>query len=244
MMTDTALLDELKHEAALRALDDVRDGMTIGLGTGSTAAHFIRGLGERVAAGLRVRGVPTSTDTEAMARRLGIPLTTLDDVDRLDLTIDGADEIQLATFYTVKGRGGALVREKLVARATACEVLAIDETKVVTRLGERAHVPVEVVRFGWRQTRAALVALGAEPELRPAPPSNSGPARPDPGPFVTDNGNYILDCRFAAIDDPPALERAIKGIIGVVESGLFIGLVHRVVIATESGVQVLNRPTP
>jgi ribose 5-phosphate isomerase A len=230
--------EERKHEAALRALDFVRDGMTLGLGSGSTAAHAIRALGERVRAGLRVRGVPTSRRSGELARAAGIPLVSLDQVDRLDLTIDGADEIQVATFHVVKGKGGALLREKLVACASDLEILAVDETKLVDRLGEHDPLPVEVVPFGWRLVRRALADLGGVPVLR-----STDPAAPGSAPFVTDNANYILDCRFPPVDDPPALERAIKAITGVVESGLFIGLVDRVVVAGADGVRVLEPPS-
>ncbi len=230
---------ELKRQAALRALDYVRDGMVLGLGSGSTADQFLAVLGERVRGGLRVRGVPTSSHSATLAGRYGIPLTSLDEVDRVDLTVDGADEIVLATFHVIKGRGGALLREKLVARATDIEVVIVDGSKVVERLGIHHPVPVEVVPFGWRQTRAALAALGSEPVLRPA-----DPARADSPPFVTDNGNYTLDCRFPPIEDAAALERAIKLIPGVVECGLFINLVQRAVIANADGVRVVERPAP
>src|SRR6476646_6461188 len=148
--------ETLKHLAAEQAVTYVKDGMTVGLGTGSTAHHMIDALGRRVAAGLRIRAVATSERSAAQARTLGIPVLTLDDVPGLDLTIDGADEVDLATFGLIKGRGGALLREKIVARASVTEIIIVDESKVVPRLGTHTPIPVEVVRFGWQHTAARL----------------------------------------------------------------------------------------
>ncbi len=216
-----------KAAAARHAVGLVQPGMTVGLGSGSTAEIAVGALGERVAAGLRIVGVATSRRTERLAHDLGIPLADLSVVERLDITIDGADEIDLETFALIKGRGGALLREKLVAVATAREVIIADSSKVVPRLGARYAVPVEVVPFGWRHTARALGRLGA----RVVP-------REVPGDFyVTDGGNFILDCAFDPIPDPPALAADLKALPGVVEHGLFIGLAHTLVIAGPDGVR-------
>lgn len=222
----------LKKSAALRAVDYVQSGMHIGLGTGSTATLAIHELGARVAQGLRVVGVPTSDRTATLARQLGIPLATLEDCPRLDLTIDGADEVELDTLNAIKGLGGALLREKIVAIATNLEILVVDQSKVVPKLGNHTPVPVEVVQFGWTHTSDALTALGSEPERRM---TESG------RPYITDSGNYLLDCRFPPISDVPALAMSLKAITGVVEHGLFVGIARRVVIASEGGVQVIEK---
>jgi len=224
----------LKRQAAERAIGYVQDCMNVGLGTGSTAAQMITLLAARVAAGLRVRAVATSERSAALAQSLGIPVSTLDDLPRLDLTIDGADEIDLATFGLIKGRGGALLREKIVARASALNIIIADVTKVAAHLGTGgAAVPVEVVPFGWRYTAAALTALGCVPRLRPGLTDATQP-------YLTDGGHYILDCT-GSLADPFALERAIKALTGVVESGLFLGLAGRIIVAGPEGVQVYEK---
>jgi ribose 5-phosphate isomerase A len=223
--------DELKRAAALRALEDVRDGMVLGLGSGTTAEIFLAELADRVRQGLRVTCVPTSTRVRTLADQLGVRVASLNEHARLDLTVDGADEIDLRTFNVIKGRGGALLREKLVAMASDREIIVADESKLVTTLGERQPVPVEVVRFGWRRTADALERLGCNAALREV----------EGCPFTTDEVHYILDCRFPPIGDPARLAREIKAIVGVVEHGLFIGLAHTVVIAGRDGVQVFER---
>lgn len=209
-------LDERLNRLASAAADLVTPGMVVGLGTGSTADAVIRELARRVAAGLVFTGVPTSGRTEALARDLGIPLTTLDEADRLDLGLDGADEIDPA-LDAIKGRGGALLCEKLVALSCADYVLVATTEKSVDRLGVRTPAPVEIVSFGWRQTANRLARLGMSPKLRSAPD--------DPGrPLVTDNGGYILDCTTGPIADPSRLAANVKAISGVVEHGLFLGV--------------------
>ncbi|MEA2576081.1 MAG: ribose 5-phosphate isomerase [Chloroflexia bacterium] len=224
-------VQQLKHEAALRAVEYVRDGMVLGLGTGSTATFAVREIGRRVGEGLRIRGVPTSERTATLATELGIPLVTLDDVEGIDLTIDGADEVDLSTLNVIKGLGGALLREKLVALATAEVVLIVDESKVVPQLGDHAPLPVEVVPFGWSRTCSALHALGCTTERRTR----------DGEPYITDSGNYLIDCRFQGIPDPATLAQKVKGISGVVEHGLFVGIARRVVTASSDGVKVVER---
>jgi len=226
--------EELKRAAAYRALDYVKDGMVLGLGTGSTAFFVVEGLGKRVAQGLKVVGIPTSERTAAQARSLNIPLSRFAEHSRIDLTIDGADEVERDTLYLIKGLGGALLREKIVAAASRELVIVVDQEKLVPRLGDHTPIPVEVVQFGWPATAHALAQLGAEPTLRHATEDH---------PFITDGGNYILDCRFARIDDPQRLEKQIGMTVGVVESGLFIGRTSAVVVASETGVEILHQGT-
>jgi len=225
--------DELKRAAALRAIEEVKDGMVLGLGTGSTAAFVVEGLGRRVANGLRVVGIPTSERTAAQARRLGIPIATFAEYQRLDLTIDGADEVQLGSLDLIKGLGGALLREKIVAAASERLVIVVDQEKLVERLGEHTPVPIEVTQFGWQATAVVLARLGCAPERRYAAGEQ---------PFVTDGGNFILDCRFGPIGDPGRLEREIAMTVGAVESGLFVGRSSKVVVASATGVEVLTPP--
>jgi ribose 5-phosphate isomerase A len=220
----------LKERAARAAADVVTDGMRVGLGTGSTAAFAVQALGERVATGLQIVGVATSEATAAQARGLGIPLAELDEVEDLDVTIDGADEVDLARFAVIKGFGGALLREKLVARVTKHQIIIVDAGKLATD-GLTKVVPVEVVPFGARHTAAALERLGGRATLR----------QRDGVPFVTDGGNRIFDCDFGALDDPAALAGRIKALPGVVEHGLFIDLVHRVIVATATGIETYRR---
>lgn len=213
-----------KAVAARRAADEVRNGMVVGLGTGSTAAVLVTALGERARQGLRFTGVPTSEATARQARELGIPLATLEERPQLDLDIDGADEVD-PVGDLIKGLGGALLREKIVAVASARLVIMVDESKLVERLGDKTPVPVEVVRFGWRQTAEALRRLGAEPTLR------GGEASP----FVTDGGNFVLDCRFPGAPGLAALAAPIKATVGVVEHGLFTGMRPTVLIGRGDG---------
>jgi ribose 5-phosphate isomerase A len=207
--------DDAKRAAALRAVDLVRSGMVLGLGSGSTAAYAIDEIGRRLHEGaLRdLAGIPTSVASETRARSLGIPLTTLDRQPRIDLTIDGADEVD-PSRRLIKGAGGALLREKIVASASARLAIVIDASKRVERLGTRYPVPIEVVEFGWTTHLDPLRALGGEPVLRMA----------GDVPYRTDGGNLIVDVRFAGgIDDPEALERVIRRRAGIVETGLFLG---------------------
>jgi ribose 5-phosphate isomerase A len=223
--------NELKRAAALRAIEEVEDGMVVGLGTGSTAAFVVEGLAARVADGLQVVGIPTSERTAAQARRLGIPIATFAEHQRLDLTIDGADEVALGTLDLIKGLGGALLREKIVAAASNRLIIVVDQEKLVERLGEHTPVPVEVTKFGWQVTAVALAKLGCTPQRR----YTSGEQ-----PYVTDCGNYILDCRFGPLADPSVIEQHIAMTVGTVESGLFVGRTSVVVVASPTGVEVLT----
>lgn len=214
---------------ARRAADEVADGMILGLGSGSTAEAFVRELGARVRSGLKVRGVATSDRTARLAQELGIPLLPLDDVSAIDLGIDGADEIA-PSLDVVKGRGGALLHEKLVALACARYLIVAAAEKLVTLLGTRMPLPVEVVPFGWHLTAARLPALGLDPTLRLTNAQSD-----DPAPFVSDGGHYVLDCATDPITDPAALARDLKATPGVVDHGLFIGFADRVLVVDAAG---------
>ena len=230
-------MDELKRQAAARALEHVRDGMKLGLGTGSTAKHFVDLLGEKVRAGLKVIGVPTSEATRIQAEQCGIRLTTLDDIDRLDLTVDGADEIDPA-LNAVKGGGGALLREKIVAAASDRMIVIADETKWVDVLG-RFPLPVEVIPFGLAATQRAIAKVFAES-------GNSGQMvirkGKDGHVFVTDGGHWIVDAHLGRITEAPRLASLLNSIPGVVEHGLFIGLVSTAMLAGPQGIRVVERP--
>jgi ribose 5-phosphate isomerase A len=229
----TDRIEAEKRAAAEAAALRVTDGMVVGLGTGSTADFAIRKLSERVTAGLKISGVPTSRRSEELARRLGIPLVTLQDVERIDLTIDGADEIDPESLALIKGQGGALVREKLVAVASNVVIIVADASKIVQRLGERHPVPVEVIPYGWCVPAMRISKLGGEPVLR-TDASNM--------PFVTDNGHYILDVVFGPIEQPDRLAHAIKALAGVVDHGLFIDIADRALVATDGDIREYLSP--
>jgi len=223
-----------KQRAGERAADFVRDGMVVGLGTGSTVYWTIRRLGEFVRRGLRIQAIPTSRRTETLASEEGIPLTSFAVVDELDLTIDGADEVN-PNLALIKGAGGALLREKLVAAASRKLVIVVDNSKLVPILG-RFPLSVEVVPFAWEVTARRVAAVGCIPSLR----------RVDDEPFCSDNGNYILDCPFQAITDPEALHQTLKLLPGVVETGLFVGMTDAVVVGSDNsdGVDLLTADEP
>jgi ribose 5-phosphate isomerase A len=226
--------DELKRAAALRAAEWIHDGMVLGLGTGSTAAFLLEEIAAQRSRGAwkGVVGIPTSERTAELARRLGIPLTTLDERPDVDLTIDGADEVD-RDLRLIKGAGGALLREKIVATASETVLIVVDESKRVERLGTRAALPVEVDPFGATAEAAFLRGLGCEPSFRLDAEGNR--AR-------TDGGHFLLDCRFPqGIEDPVALELRLNNRAGVVENGLFIDLADYVVFASPSGVEVSSR---
>ena len=229
-------IDGLKRQAAARALDQVRDGMKLGLGTGSTAKHFVDLLGDKVRAGLKVVGVPTSEATRAQAEACGVPLTTLDDIDRLDLTVDGADEINPA-LDLIKGGGGALLREKIVAAASDRMIVIADDSKWVDCLG-RFPLPVEVIPFGLAATQRAMadafarVGASGQMVLRKAADGHV---------LVTDGGHWIVDARLGEIEDAPRLAGLLSAIPGVVEHGLFIGLARTAILAGAQGIRVIER---
>ena len=228
--------DDWKQQAAERALTLVEDGMTLGLGTGSTAARFVDLVGQKVKAGLKVRCVPTSEATRAQAERLGIPLITLDQQPYLDLTVDGADELD-GDLRLIKGGGGALLIEKIVATASGRMVVIADASKQVATLG-KFPLPVEVVRFGLGATRNMIEVLAADAGCRGEIKQRM---QSDGQPFMTDSGNFILDCAFGSIPEPEALDEALKLIPGVVENGLFLGIADAAIIAGPGGVTMLER---
>jgi ribose 5-phosphate isomerase A len=228
-------VDLAKVNAATKALDYVKDGMLLGLGTGSTSAHFVRLLGERVRQGLRVKGVPTSEATRNLAEQVGVPLLEISQIDHLDLDIDGADELD-PQFRLIKGGGGALLREKIVAAASGQMIVIADEAKAVDVLGA-FPLPVETVRFGFALTQKRIAealretgCAGDEVTLRTSGKSNE--------PVITDGGNYILDAYAKRIAQPEALGAALKNIAGVVEHGLFLNLARTVIIGKAKGAEV------
>jgi ribose 5-phosphate isomerase A len=223
--------DALKRAAAEAAVQLVENDMIVGLGSGSTAAFAVEALARRHRQGLRFVGIPTSERTAAQAAAASIPLTSFAKHRRIDLTIDGADEVERGTLNLIKGLGGALLREKIVAAASDRLAIIVDGTKLVDRLGTRTAVPVEVVAFGLEATQESLEVLGASVRLRMSPAGQ---------PFVTDGGNRILDCNFDQISDPARLEERIRHIVGVVESGLFVGRADPVFVADAAGVHRLD----
>lgn len=226
--------NELKLMAAVAAAEFVQSGMVVGLGSGSTASLAILELGRRLQEGALadVVGVPTSNSSARLAEQVGVPLTTLAEHPLIDLTIDGADEVD-PDLNLIKGLGGALLREKIVAQASERLVIVVDESKLVDRLGTRAPVPVEVIRFGWRSHLPFLESLGARPVRR---------LDADGGPVVTDEGNFLLDCHMTGgIEAPQELARRLKSRAGLVEHGLFLGLATEVVVSSVEGIRVLRR---
>ena len=224
--------NELKTAAAKSAAARVTDGMIVGLGSGSTAALAVDALGKRVREGLQITGIPTSENTAARARALGIPLSDLSAHAHIDMTIDGADEVEEGSLNLIKGHGGALLREKIVASVSGRLVIVVDESKLVHHLAAKFPVPVEVVQFGWQATARQLSNLGATPSLRR---SANGEA------FISDGGHYILDCAFDPSIDGKSIAWELDHIVGLVEHGLFIGFAPEVHVASASGVRVMNR---
>jgi ribose 5-phosphate isomerase A len=220
----------MKRLAGEKAVEYVEEGMILGLGTGSTVEHTIKKLGELVQNGLHIQGIPTSHRTKKLAMSLNIPLLELDEHVIINLTIDGADEVD-SELNLIKGGGGALTREKMIAYHSQKEIIVIDESKVVKRLGVDHSLPIEVVKYGWKATKKALEDLGCTAELR----TITGE------PYITDNQNYIIDCDFGRIDEPDALERELNMIPGIVENGLFIALVDEVIVGSKQGIMSLER---
>lgn len=220
--------DELKRQAALAALDEIRGGMIVGLGTGSTASHFIRELGFRVRNGLSVAGIPTSEESRRLAEETGIPLTNFREHPQIDVTVDGADEVSPA-LDLMKGHGGALVREKIVAHASKRVVIVIDETKLVDRLGTKVVIPVEVIPLAADRVILQLKIWGGDAQIR----------QKDGRPFLSDNGNVILDWNHGAVEDPAALEGQLKITTGVVDSGIFANVAQCVIVAATDGIRKL-----
>ena len=221
--------DQEKEAAGRASVQFVREGNIVGLGTGSTAAYAVRELGERVRSGLKIRGIPTSVQTMKLARSLGISLTTFDEVQQIDVTIDGADEFD-PQLNLIKGGGGALLREKIIASASKMVVIIADSSKQVATLG-KFPLPVEVIPFAEALIANRISALGATVKLR----------QRDGKTFITDEGHHILDCHFGQIPDPPVLARKLSDMPGIVEHGLFIGLASVVLLAKGNKVQELRK---
>lgn len=223
--------EELKKLAGEKAVELVEDGMIIGLGSGSTVEYALRKLGILCREGLNIKGIPTSVHTKRIATEEKIPLTTLEEHPVIDLTIDGADEVD-SNLNLIKGGGGALTREKIVAYNSKKVIIVIDDSKIVKCLGIDFPLPVEVVKFGWTATKKTLEEFDCNIELRKIMGDE---------PFITDNSNYILDCEYERIDDPAQMEMEINSIPGVVENGLFIGLVDEVIVGGKQGISTLNK---
>jgi ribose 5-phosphate isomerase A len=225
--------NQWKKAAAEAAAKLVEDGMVVGLGTGSTAAFFVSALARRIAEErLRIVGIPTSEQTAAHARTLNIPLATFAEQTQLDFTVDGADEIEIGTLYLIKGHGGALLREKIVAAASRRMTVIADETKIVERLGSLVAVPVEVVQFGWQATQNKLRELGGNPSVRIGPGGK---------PFITDGGNYIVDCPFGPMENPKEVAHHLDHVVGAVEHGLFLGFAREAFVGGRDGVKLLKK---
>jgi ribose 5-phosphate isomerase A len=220
----------LKQVAGERAVEYVNDGMIVGLGTGSTVYYSIKSLGMMVSEGLDIIGIPTSIQSEKIAKGSGINLSTLEEYPQIDVTIDGADEVD-PHLNLIKGMGGALFREKIVASASKMEIIAVDPTKIVDILGTKSPLPVEVSKFGWKVCLEKLKRLDCHPKLRTK----------DEKPVISDNKNYIIDCSFEMIKEPEYLESKINNIPGVVENGLFLGLTDLVIMGTEDGGKLISK---
>jgi len=223
--------EDLKKLAGEKAVEYIKDDMIVGLGTGSTVEYTLRKLGQLVREGLEIQGIPTSVHTQRIAKEENIPLTTLEEHPDIDVTIDGADEVD-SNLNLIKGGGGALTREKIIAFNSKKVIIIVDDSKIVKCLGIDFPLPVEVTKFGWTSTKKTLESFGCNVELRKVMGDE---------PFITDNGNYILDCEFERIEDPVQMEIDINLIPGVVENGLFIGLVDKVIVGGKQGVLTLEK---
>ena len=220
----------MKRKAGEKALEYVEDGMILGLGTGSTVEYTLKKLGKLIKDGLDVKGIPTSMHTRKLAKEYKIPLTNLDENPEIDLTIDGADEVD-SNLNLIKGGGGALTREKIVAYHSKREIIVVDDSKIVKALGIDFPLPVEVIKFGWSSTKKSIEDFGCDADLRKIVEE----------PYLTDSSNYILDCDFERIDDPEQLEKDLNSIPGVVENGLFIDLVDEIIVGSKQGVMTLGK---
>lgn len=223
--------EDFKKQAGEEAVKHIEDGMTIGLGTGSTVEYTLKKIGQMIKEGFKIQGIPTSIHTKRIAKEQKIPLTTLDEHPEIDITIDGADEVD-SNLNLIKGGGGALTREKIIAYNSKKVIIVVDDSKVVKALGIDFPLPVEVVKFGWTSTKKTLETFGCNVALREVMKGE---------PFITDNGNYILDCEFDYIENPEQMEIDINCILGVVENGLFINLVSEVIVGSQQGILTLEK---
>jgi ribose 5-phosphate isomerase A len=219
----------MKKIAAEKAVERIEDGMLLGIGTGSTVEFAIKKLGTMIKDGLKIQGIPTSIRTKKIAKEYNIPLVDLNDYDEIDLTIDGADEVD-SYLNLIKGGGGALTREKIIAFHSKKVIIIVDESKIVKKLGVGVPLPVEVTKFGWNATKKSLKELGCTSELRKIMDEL----------YITDNSNYILDCDFGKIEEPEVLENQINSIPGVVENGLFTRLADEVIVGSKQGIITLE----
>jgi ribose 5-phosphate isomerase A len=222
--------EEMKKNAGEKAVEWIEDGMIVGLGTGSTVKFTIEKLGELVQNGLNIQGIPSSVKTKRLAQKLCIPLMELTDEITIDVTIDGADEVD-SNLYLIKGGGGALLREKILAYHSKKEIIVVDESKIVKALGIGFPLPVEVAKFGWSITKKAIEELGCKAELRKIMDEV----------YLTDNANYLLDCDFDHIEEPEELNEALSNMPGIIEHGLFINLVDEVIVGSSQGTITLER---
>ncbi len=223
----------LKKQAALKALDYVKDGQILGLGTGSTVAYFIEGLGKKIEdESIRIIGVATSYQSQNLAKKYNIPLKNLEDVPYIDLDVDGADEVD-SELNVIKGGGAALLKEKIVASASKEVIIIVDGTKMSNKLGEKFALPIEVIPFAYKLIMEKIKTLGAKVKLREAEKKD--------GPIVTDNGNFILDAKFESIRDPKNLEKELNLVPGILECGIFYNLVDKVIVAKKEGTEVLEK---
>lgn len=220
-----------KEAAALAAVELLQDGMLVGLGSGSTAELVLAAIGRRVKDGLKITGIATSEKSAKFATEMNIPLATLEDFPKLDIALDGADEIESGSLHLIKGGGGNLLREKLIAIVSRRLIIVADERKLSARLASRVPVPIDVVPFGWKTTAKRLEREGAQPILRMDTRGN---------PFVTDGGAYVLDCAFEAIHSPLELQESLNSVVGVIEHGLFLGMASEVIIGGIDGVKRLT----
>jgi ribose 5-phosphate isomerase A len=219
----------LKQVAGEKAAEYVKNGMVVGLGTGSTTYYAIKKIGAMVEDGLDIIGIPTSIQTEKIAKECSIPLSSLQEHPEVDLTVDGADEVD-PNLNLIKGMGGALLKEKIVACASKKEIIVVDDSKIVDVLGSKSPLPVEVTPFGWKNSQVLLESFGCKTELRVREGER----------VVSDNKNYIIDCKFESIEAPKELEQKINNLPGVLENGLFLGLTNLVIIGSESGIKLLE----
>jgi ribose 5-phosphate isomerase A len=222
--------EEMKRIAAQKAVEFIEDGMIVGLGTGSTVKYALNYLGARVQEGLSIKGIPTSNETRKIATTYHIPIVSLSDHPEIDIMIDGTDEVD-SNLNLIKGGGGALTREKMIAYYSKMVIIIADESKVVKSLGIDFALPIEIVKFEWEATKRTIEKFGCNVKLR----------KIFDDPFITDNGNYIIDCEFERINDPEQLEQDLNMIPGVVENGLFIGVATKVIVGSKKGIMTLER---
>jgi ribose 5-phosphate isomerase A len=226
----TSAITQLKEAAAIASAERLKDGMVVGLGSGTTSTMAVAAIGKRVKEGLKIIGIPTSESTAQQALTLGIPLATFADYSKIDIAIDGADEVELGSLDLIKGGGGNQLREKIVATASARFLVIVDESKLVERLGTHFKLPVEVAQFGWQSTARKLTEMKLNPGLR---------LDKEQKPYITDGGNYILDCATGPIESASRLEAELDAVVGVMEHGLFLHMTSEVLIGTPEGVKSL-----